>query len=74
MFHRLTLAVAAFAFAATAFAANPVVELETTAGVAAGATVAATGGGGARRPSTSRTSFSFGGAVVFLALRAIAFS
>jgi len=34
MLHRLTLAVAAFAFAATsAFAANPVVELETTAGV-----------------------------------------
>jgi len=34
MLHRLTLAVAAFALAATtAFAANPVVELETTAGV-----------------------------------------
>ena len=33
MLHRLTLAVAAFAFAATALAANPVVELETTAGV-----------------------------------------
>jgi peptidyl-prolyl cis-trans isomerase A (cyclophilin A) len=34
MLHRLTLAVAAFAMAATtAFAANPVVELETTAGV-----------------------------------------
>ena len=34
MLHRLSLAAAAFAFAATtAFAANPVVELETTAGV-----------------------------------------